>query len=123
MKKSKIVGLVMLSSALAAFQQPASKSGGASGSWDADTSGQSGRKVYMRSDTTAPYTRTITHHSSGLPLFLVFRSLSMFNPNTGYYTHGGYYSHGIGEHSNVGRNVAKGGIVRGGFGRSGRGAS
>jgi hypothetical protein len=111
MKKSKIINLVLISAALASCNKK--EDSGASGDWDDN----SGKKVYMRSDTTAQYTRT--HHHSGIGTALLwyyaFRPYS--GGGMGYRT--GYYSGGLSHQSNVGRNPAKSGISRGGFGGRG----
>lgn len=110
MKKSKIVNLVLISAALASVEKVAAQNG-ASGDWD----DKNERKVYMRSDTTAQYTRT-HHHSGGGIWFYAFRPYgSSFSSG---YARSGYYSRGLSRHSNIGINPMKSNIVRGGFGRS-----
>jgi hypothetical protein len=116
MKKSKIVNLVLITAALATVEKAAAQDG-ASGDWD----NQNERKVYMRSDTTAPYTLTHHHyHGSGIGnallwyyAFRPYGSSGMFG-----YSRSGYYSGGLSERSNIGSNPMKSNIVRGGFGRS-----
>jgi hypothetical protein len=99
MKKSKIVKLALVSVTLAACNH-------------ANTNND--RKVYMRSDTTANYSRTEGHsHFGG---FYVFRPYGIFSD--GSYQRAGYYSGGIHESSNIGHNAYKGNTVRGGFGKS-----
>lgn len=102
MKKSKIVSLVLITSALASCSQKQN---------------QKEKKVYMRSDSTAKYSRS--HGAPGL-WYYAFRPY-------GYYTEGsyhraGFYSSGISEKSNLGTNSFKthgpSGTSRGGFGRS-----
>jgi len=107
MKKSKYINLVLITAALASCNRP-------NKDWE------SGNKVYMRSDTTAPYSRA--HHSNGgigtaLLWYYAFRPYG--NYNNGRYQRTGYYSGGINERSNIGSNISKGAISRGGFGRGG----
>ncbi len=102
MKKSKIVKLVLLASVMASCNNPTSKPE---------------KKVYMRSDTTASYSRATGfggHHGMFYHAFIPY---GLFMNNG--YSRAGYYSSGISEKSNVGRNPVKGNAVRGGFGRSG----
>jgi hypothetical protein len=119
MKKSKIVGLVLISSALASCHK--------------EEPLKNKQNVYMRSDTTAAYSKA--HYQSGThngvaPLlwWYAFRPYGSFNSNGGY-SHAGYYSNGISENSNLGRNTSKSSFgsnapssssssSRGGFGRS-----
>ncbi|MEI6752037.1 MAG: hypothetical protein WCK78_02615 [Paludibacter sp.] len=99
MKKSKIIKLVLVATALSSCNNHKA---------DHD------RKVYMRSDTTAGYSRTEGHsHFGG---FYVFRPYGVFTPG-GYYR-AGYYSGGIHESSNIGHSSFKSATVRGGFGSS-----
>lgn len=117
MKKSKFVGLVLITSALASCHKEEPKND---------------QKVYMRSDSTAPYSKAQcqrTHGNSMMPLlwWYAFRPYGNFGSN-GRYTHAGYYSNGISENSNLGRNSFKSSFSshasssssssRGGFGRS-----
>lgn len=103
MKKSKYISLVLITAALASCDK---KEEG----WD-----QEGPKVYMRSDSTASYSRS-HHHGIGTALlwYYAFRPYGRYN--NGVYNRAGYYSGGIGERSNIGSNTGKYGIVRGGFG-------
>lgn len=103
MKKSKYISLVLITAALASCHK---KEKG----WD-----QEEPKVYMRSDTTANYSRS--HHGIGSALlwYYAFRPYGRYG-NNGNYTRAGYYSGGISERSNTGSNAGKSGIVRGGFG-------
>ncbi|WP_118973682.1 hypothetical protein [Taibaiella koreensis] len=114
MKKSKTITLVLITSALASCHKE--QQSGASGSWDQ-------KKVYMRSDTTASYTRT--HYHSGvagaLLWYYAFRPYGRYN--NGRYDHAGYYSGGLHTRSNTGTNSTKSAIVRGGFGRGGSSVS
>jgi len=72
------------------------------------------KRVYMRSDTTANYS-----HAHGIGYFggyYAFRPYGLYRSNG--YTRAGYFSSAIHENSNVGTNVFKGAVVRGGFGSS-----
>lgn len=100
MKKSQQIVLVLVSATLAQCNKPTP---------------DHERKVYLRSDTTAPYNAR-HYHGAGL-WYYAFRPYGFFH--NGFYTRAGYYSAGISEHANVGRNPVKGNVVRGGFGRSG----
>ena len=106
MKKSKTVTLVLITAALASCHKEKPEN-----DW-------SGPKVYMRSDSTAAYTRT-HHYGMGVGSALLW--YYAFRPYRGYargqYGHAGYYSSGIHESSNIGHNATKSSIVRGGFGR------
>jgi hypothetical protein len=117
MKKSKTVQLVLLGAAWVAAQQASAQSKGAEGSWD--TKGE--KKVYMRADTTAGYTRTHHHYGGGvgnaLLYYYAFRPYGRYYGNT--YRRTGYYGGGLSHSSNVGRSSFKSGVTRGGFGRSG----
>jgi hypothetical protein len=108
-KKSKTVQLVLITAALAACNQLDAQTG-ASGDWGDD---KNEKKVYMRSDTTAKYTRT-HHGSSGLLWYYAFRPYG----STGSYGYSrtGYYSRGVHSSSNIGSNPVKATISRGGFG-------
>ncbi|MBL7814879.1 MAG: hypothetical protein JNL70_07710 [Saprospiraceae bacterium] len=114
MKKSKIVSLVLISAALASCNK---EQKGASGDWDEKTD----KKVYMRSDTTARYSRT-HHHGVGNALlwYYAFRpygtSGAYSSGYSGGYTRTGFYSRGLSRSSNIGSNATKSTISRGGFG-------
>ena len=114
MKKSKFVSLVLISAALASCNKTEKENYGASGDWG----DKNEKKVYMRSDTSATYTRT-HHHGSGIGMallwFYAFRPYGSYNNGMGY-QRAGFYSGNLHSTSNVGRNVTKSGIVRGGFG-------
>jgi hypothetical protein len=121
MKKSKIVKLVLITAALAATQAVNAQNG-ATSEWGENTNGSSsespsGKKVYMRSDTSAPYTRT--HHSGfgGLAMFYLFRPYGLMGGN-GIFSRGGFHAGGLSQSSNVGRNPMKARVARGGFGRT-----
>src|ERR1035437_5150441 len=99
MKKSNIIKLVLVTAAISSCNQHKP---------DHD------RKVYMRSDTTAGYSRTEGHsHFGG---FYVFRPYGIFS--SGGYYRAGYYSSGIRESSNIGTSSFKSASVQGGFGSS-----
>lgn len=105
MKKSKYIKLVLITAVLASCNQP-------------DKEWESGNKVYMRSDTTAPYSRA--HHSGiGTALLWYYAFRPYGNYNNGHYQRAGYYSRGLSERSNIGSNTFKGSVARGGFGRGG----
>ena len=112
MKKSKSIKLVLITAALASCHQQKKE----------------GRKVYMRSDTTANYSRVNTQNdnenggggsSSGghSTWYYAFRPYGYYSG--GGYTRYGFYSSGISEHSNIGSNSFKGVVSRGGFGGEG----
>src|SRR3954452_23824894 len=105
MKKSKYVQLVLITAVLASCNRAGME-------WE------SGNKVYMRSDTTAPYSRS--HHSglgTALLWYYAFRPYGNFR--NGHYQRAGYYSGGISGRSNIGSNAFKSAVARGGFGRGG----
>jgi hypothetical protein len=105
MKKSKYVQLVLITAVLASCNRQEKE-------WE------SGNKVYMRSDTTAPYSRA--HHSGiGTALLWYYAFRAYGNYNNGNYQRAGYYSRGLSERSNIGSNTFKGAVTRGGFGRGG----
>eukprot|EP01132_Coremiostelium_polycephalum_P019347 gene19347-23011_t len=104
MKKSSVIKLVLITGALASCHKPKPEA-----SWDSN-------EVYMRSDSTANYTRTQGHHLSPILWYYAFRPYGMYYG--GRYHHSGYYSSSISESSNIGRSVAKGAAIRGGFGGS-----
>lgn len=109
MKKTKHIELVLITAALASCNQP-------NKDWESGNS-----KTYVRSDSTAPYTRTHRNYSSGvgtaLLWYLAFRPYG--NYNNGNYQRAGYYSNAINKQSNIGTNSFKSSVVRGGFGRGG----
>ena len=105
MKKSKYINLVLITAALASCNKP-------------DKEWESANKVYMRSDTTAPYTRG--HHSGlGTALLWYYAFRPYGNYYNGNYRRAGYYSGALNERSNIGNNAFKGAVARGGFGRGG----
>lgn len=101
MKKSGYIKLVLVATALSACNNPKS---------------EREKSVYMRSDTTAHYSRA--HGLGMLGYYYAFRPFGFYSPGAGY-SRAGYYSGAINHASNVGTNGAKGNVVRGGFGRSG----
>jgi hypothetical protein len=105
MKKSRHVQLVLITALLASCHSAKEPE------WS-----EGDKKVYLRSDSTAPYTRT--HHSftSGLMWYYAFRSFGMMNGNG--YARGGYHSDALAPQSNFGSNAFKSQVARGGFGRS-----
>ena len=112
MKKSKYIQLVLITAALASCNQPKKED-----EWS------SGNKVYLRSDTAAPYTHARPHHGGGGGLANMLLWYYAFRPygnyNNGAYQRAGYYSNGINPASNVGNNSFKSAVTRGGFGRGG----
>jgi hypothetical protein len=117
MKKSKIVNLVLITAALSSANKMDAQSGGASGEWDK----QPEKKVYMRSDTTAQYSRTHHHHSgvgSAILWYYAFRPYGSSYSSNGFnnYNRTGFYSRGLNSRSNIGSNPTKSVISRGGFG-------
>ena len=103
MKKSTHIHLVLITATLASCHRPNKE-------W---TNGNA-NPVYIRSDSTAPYTRVQHHTVPGL-WFYAFRPYGFYS--FGHYRRLGYYSDAISEHSNIGFNGEKSSIVRGGFGR------
>ncbi|RYY99872.1 MAG: hypothetical protein EOO11_03580 [Chitinophagaceae bacterium] len=107
MKKSKAIELVLITAALASCREPKKE-------WES----ANGTRTYLRSDSTAPYTRA--HYGGGgsaLLWYYAFRPYGGFFGNS--YRRAGYYSGALHESSNIGNNGMKSGIVRGGFGRGG----
>ncbi|HXB08498.1 MAG TPA: hypothetical protein VNW04_15310 [Puia sp.] len=105
MKKTQQISLVLITAALASCHQPGNQD------W-VDANGEH-RRVYIRSDSTAPY--TAMHHPVGAALwYYAFRPYGLYTYFG--YRREGYYSSAISERSNIGGNAVKSGIVRGGFG-------
>ena len=99
MKKSNLVQVVLLAAVLASCN---------------NQKNTAEKKVHIRTDSTANY----SHSSGGIySRYYVFRPYGTYDQQ-GYHK-AGYYSSAISENSNIGHNQNKGGIVRGGFGRSG----
>jgi hypothetical protein len=109
MKKSAIINLVLIATVAAACGQKKEDE------WEGSTK----KKVYMRSDTTASYSRA--HYRGSMLPFFVFRAYGAMGANG--FRRTGYYSDAIHSSSNAGRNSAKSSISRSGFGRSGFHAS
>lgn len=107
MKKSSVIKLVLVASIAASCTEKES---------DWADNGTPKKKVYMRSDTTASYSRT--HYHGGILPYIIFRSYGSNMINNGF-RRTGFYSDAIHPRSNAGTNASKSGIVRGGFGRSG----
>lgn len=108
MKKSKYVELVLITAALAACGR------------DKEKDWEGGNKTYLRSDSTAPYTRAHPHGSgigNALLWYYAFRPYG--NYLNGGYQRAGYYSGALNHRSNVGNNGFKNAVTRGGFGRGG----
>ena len=105
MKKTKQISLVLITAALASCHRSNNQE------W-VSANGEH-RRVYIRSDSTAPYTHMF-HPGTALLWYYAFRPYGHFGFSG--YRRLGYYSSAISEHSNIGSNSAKGGIVRGGFG-------
>lgn len=106
MKKTKYIELVLITAALASCHKPQKE-------WE------SSNKVYMRSDTSAPYT-AVRHHNgvaNALLWYYAFRPYG--NYSNGSYQRAGYYSNALHRSSNIGTNGFKGAVSRGGFGRGG----
>jgi hypothetical protein len=103
MKKSAFVKLVLVATVLSSCN-PQRKG--------------SERNVFMRSDTTANYSKV---HHGFYGGYYHFMPLGVYT-NKGY-ARAGYYSSAISKSSNIGSNAFKGTVVRGGFGNSGFRAS
>ncbi|MBA4196334.1 MAG: hypothetical protein C0459_02160 [Chitinophaga sp.] len=104
MKKTKHIELILITAALASCNQPKND-------WE------SGNKVYIRSDSTAGYSRTHYHGGGYGMWYYAFRPYG--NYYNGEYQRAGYYSSAIHESSNIGSNGFKSSVIRGGFGRGG----
>ena len=98
MKKSKVITLALITSALASCHKEQPKE----------------QNVYMRSDTTAEYERVHVHTHPTFFWFYAFRPYGYYN--NGIYIHSGYYSSSIRPSANLGSNAMKSSVVRGGFG-------
>ena len=108
MKKSKIVSLVLITAALASCHK------------HKVINTDPKPRVFMRSDSTANY-----HRSNPFLWYYGFRPYGMFYSNTygGSYVRSGYYCNTIGESANIGHNLGKASVVRGGLGNGGHGIS
>ncbi len=103
MKKTKHIELLLITALLAGCHRP-------NNDW------QNGNNTYIRSDSTAPYTRAYNPHPGSLLLwYYAFRPYG--NYYNGFYRRSGYYSDAIHESSNIGSNGFKSSVIRGGFGR------
>jgi hypothetical protein len=103
MKKTKQVQLVLITALFASCHHHEPQ-------WHA------GGGTFIRSDSTAPYTR-MSHPYSGIPfLYYAFRPYGVYTPFG--YRRVGYYSSALSEEVNIGHSTVKSGIVRGGFGES-----
>jgi hypothetical protein len=100
MKKSAYIKLVLVATAFSACHQPKK---------------EPEKQVFMRSDTTAHYSRA--HGMGFLGYYYAFRPYGIYSMGRGF-SRAGYYSGAIREGSNVGSNGFKGTVVRGGFGSS-----
>lgn len=109
MKKSSSIKLLFVTGILAACSQEKPKN-----QWDKE------KKVYMRSDTTASYSKS-HGFMTGFLLYHAFRPYGAYS--NGAYQKAGYYSDAISAKSNIGRSSYKGNVVRGGLGKSGFRAS
>lgn len=108
MKKSKHIELILITAALASCHQP-------NNDWQSG-----GNKVYVRGDSTAPYSRAYHEHNQGslvAPILWYYAFRPYGNWYNGYYQRAGYYSGAISRTSNIGNNGFKSSIIRGGFGR------
>ena len=107
MKKSKHIELVLITAALASCNRPEKE-------W-----GTSDKKVYMRSDTTAGYSRAHTGYYGGHGGLWYYAFRPYGNYNGAGYRRYGYYSDALSHSSNAGTNAFKGSVLRGGFGHGG----
>lgn len=102
MKKSKAIQLVLISAALASCHKEAPP--------------KRSPKLYLRSDTTAPYSTRAYHYR---PLwYYAFRPYGYYNSESKSYQHTGYYNNSLNEFSNIGYNTTRGLVARNGFGGS-----
>jgi hypothetical protein len=110
MKKSSFIELVLITATLASCHETKRD-------WDDNA------KVYLRGDSTAPFSRAHTGYAGGGTggyygsWYYAFRPYGHYFQ--GNYQRAGYYSDAIGYNSNVGSNGFKGTVTRGGFGHSG----
>lgn len=98
MKKSGYIRLVLVAAVFASCSS---------------RTGRQERNIYMRSDTTAQYTR-VRHGGHGG--YFPFIPYGIYRNNA--YTRAGYFSGALHESSNIGTNAFKTNVVRGGFGSS-----
>lgn len=104
MRKSKIVSLVLISSAIIT-------------ACNNNSNKNKEKKFHMRGDSTAKYQTQRQPHNSNMAWY-AFRPYGHYDNSTGSYHSSGRYSSSISEHSNIGHNSTKSSVVRGGFGRS-----
>ncbi len=102
MKKTRHIELILISALLAQCNRPNNE-------W------QNGNRTYIRSDSTASYTRV--YHPQGSPFLWYYAFRPYGNYYNGYYRRAGYYSDAIHPSSNIGNNSFKSSVIRGGFGR------
>ena len=100
MKKTKVITLALITSALASCHKEQPKE----------------QNVFMRSDTTAQYQQVHPHNHSTFFWYYAFRPYGYYNVYGGSYVHSGYYSSSIRQSANLGSNAIKSSVVRGGFG-------
>ena len=103
MKKTKYIELVLITAALASCHPSSSE-------W------HSANNTYIRSDSTAPYTRMQNPFGNAALCYYAFRPYGLFY--NGLYRRAGYYSNALSEEVNIGHNAFKSSVVRGGFGES-----
>jgi hypothetical protein len=108
MKKSKHISLILITAALASCNKKPTEN-----EWEA------GNKTYLRSDSTASYSRTHHYHggAGALLWYYAFRPYGGFS--NGIFRRNGFYSNAISHSSNTGYAL-KSNIRRGGFGRTSR---
>jgi hypothetical protein len=104
MKKTTHIQLVLITAALASCHQPAKQ-------W------QNGNNTFIRSDSTAPYTR-MAHPMPGSAFLWYYAFRPYGNYYGGVYRRTGYYSDALSEVGNIGTNSFKSSVIRGGFGES-----
>jgi hypothetical protein len=107
-KKTPHITLVLITAALASCNRP--------GNPDWVNANGEHRRVYIRSDSTAGYA-PMNHPFGAYGWYYAFRPYGRYDYFG--YRRVGYYSSAISEHSNIGTNSTKSGIIRGGFGGEG----
>jgi hypothetical protein len=105
MKKTSHIQLVLITAALASCHHPSTPQ------W------QNGNNTFIRSDSTAPYTR-MDHPIPGGALLWYYAFRPYGNYYGGIYRRTGYYSDALSETGNIGTNSVKSSVIRGGFGES-----
>ena len=101
MKKTKHIQLILITAVLASCHRPNNE-------W------QNGNRVYVRGDSTAPYSRAYHPYVNAALWYYAFRPYGNFYNGT--YRRTGYYSNALSEAGNIGSNGFKGSVIRGGFG-------